>query len=510
MASTSTSLYNVEIEASSLAGLLQYPDTFADFQLINPSDYSEVNRDIFSFISQQLSQTPPASISPVVLSERMKGHGLNDVKGVEGGMSPLAYLEGLQMRIVEKNEVAGLAKEIKRMSVRRQLINKLDDTKKSLVAKPNASFDEMTDVVERELSSVTTSYHRVEVTEMFANLIEVVEERGNKPLTAETVGYLGPFPSINLTIGPLTYPGSYTLVGARTNVGKSSLGWFYQTYLAEKHGLALVHLDEAEMTVEELQWRAVCALSGGVIPYWAVFRGEWRKNKEWTRMIRDDLWPRVRKMTKTGLYYKNVGSMTPNETISFMRRFYHNKIGKNNFALFHHDYIKGKMSENARAQEHQVIGSFVRDQKSLITEEITASIWASVQNNRSGTFGANKKAEDINDDTDVLGLSDRILQQASHGFTMRFKTPEQLAHEHNLFGNLQLSLLKKRQLLGERYDELLKPVKLPNGRFVSNYFNLETKGFSYRDCGSLKHMLKELGDGSVDMMGDKPSAGPPI
>jgi len=508
MASSSTSLYNVEIESHALAALLQYPDTFADFGLVVQSDWSEIHQQLWDVISHQLSQVPVASVSPMVLSERLKGFGITSLKNVD--MNVYDYLEGLRLRFVEKSEANGLARELKRLSVRRGLANRADAIKRELVAKPNLTFDEMTVLVEKELSSVTTQYYKPEVTDMFANLIDVIEDRGNQPLTAESAGYLGPFPSINLTIGPLTYHGSYTVIGARTNVGKSSLGWFYQTYLAEKYQLPLLHLDEAEMTVEELQWRAVCALSGGKIPYWAVFRGEWRKHKEWTRMIRDDLWPRVRKMTQVGLYYKNVGSLSPHETISFMRRFYHNKVGNGRFLLIHHDYLKGKEAGSGRQQEHQVMGSFVGDEKTLITEEILASIWTSVQNNRSGTFGGNKKAEEINDDTDVFGLSDRIIQQSTHGFTMRFKTPAQLAYEKNLFGSLQLSPLKKRQLLGERYKEMLTPVKMPSGQFKANYYNLDTEGFSYRDCGSLRDMMQVLGDGSVDMSGDKAAVPHPI
>lgn len=509
MASSSTSLYNVEIESSCLAVLIQYPDVFADFQLVGPQDFSEINRDVFNVIQQQLNQTPPASVSPMIVSERLKGFGINDIKGADG-LTPFDYLNGLQMRFVEKSEATGLAKELKRYTVRRELIVKMRELERKLVTEPNATFEQMTGVVEKGMSSVTTEYYRPEVTDMFASLIDVVENRGNNPLTQETMGYLGPFPSINLTIGPLTYPSSYTLVGARSGIGKSSLGWFYNTYLAEHHKIPLLHIDTAEMTVEELQWRAVCALSGGKIPYWAVFRGEWRKNKEWTRMIRDDLWPRVRKMTQTGLYYKNVGSMSPKEQISFIKRFYHNKIGKDRFLAIHFDYLKGMEAFNSKAQEHQVIGNFVNDQKTLITEDIKASIWTSVQNNRSGTFGANKKAEEINDDTDVFSLSDRIIQQSTHAFTMRFKTSDQLAKEKNLFGNIQLTPLKKRQLLGERYEEMLIPVKMPNGRFTSNYFNLDAKGFAYRDCGSLKDMMGVLGDGSVDMTNSSASSERPI
>ncbi len=52
----------------------------------------------------------------------------------------------------------------------------------------------------------------------------------------------------------------------------------------------------------------------------------------------------------------------------------------------------------------------------------------------------------------------------------------------------------------------LTPVKMPNGKFASNYFNLETKGFAYWDRGTMKEMIDKLGQGVISLdpeSGDK-------
>ena len=108
MASSSTSLYNVEIESHALAALLQYPDTFADFGLVVQSDWSEIHQQLWDVISHQLSQVPVASVSPMVLSERLKGFGITSLKNVD--MNVYDYLEGLRLRFVEKSEANGLAR----------------------------------------------------------------------------------------------------------------------------------------------------------------------------------------------------------------------------------------------------------------------------------------------------------------------------------------------------------------------------------------------------------------
>lgn len=493
--SPSTALHNVEIEAGCIATILQYPDTYGDFYLIDQGDFSETHRPLWQVLVQQLTQSPPASVAPMVLADKLKGYG-----AVLQGFEPYDYLEALRIKFVQRTDAPGMARELKRLSTRRDLIGKMDTARRELVGKPDATFEDMTKMVEKGLTSVQTEYYKPEVTEVMGGMIEVIEARAAKPLTAEDAGFLGPFPSINSTIGSICYPSAYVVIGARSASGKSSLGWFYQTYLLEKYPQThLLHLDAAEMPYEELCWRAVCCMSEGRIPYWAIYRGEWAKNPAWAKLIRNELWPRAQKMVGR-MSYKNIGMMSPQEQISFIRRYYFNKVGRGNHLLLHYDYLKGMESFN-KTSEYQAIGNFVNAQKALITEEITASIWTSVQNNRMGIVNG-KKVSDVNDSEEAFSLSDRILQMSTHSFSMRFKLPEELAAEMNLFGSIRLSPLKKRQLLGERFQEMITPLKLENGKFANNYFNLDSKAFWYSDKGSLKHMLEVLGKGQVKMDSD--------
>lgn len=494
--SISSNLYQPDVEANALALLLKYGhEIWGEFHLINRFEWSGAHRPLWDIISLQLSSVPQGSLDPLLLSTKLAGAGISSL---EGGFAPFDYLEGLTNRYVEKTQASSYARELKRLRVRRDLLGKLDEAKKELLQSPNASFDEMTGLVEKELSAVTTAYYRPEVKEVWGNLIEVVEERAKNPLKAEDIGFLGPFKSINDTIGPLAYRGAYVCVGARSAVGKSSLGWFHQTYLLERYPqLHLLHLDAAEMTFEELCWRAVCALSNGRLSYREVFTGEWAQNPVHAKLVRGELWPRVMKM-KDRMAFKNVGPMSGTERIAFIRRYYYNKVGRGNHLLIHDDYLKGMEAMNQRTQEHQALGFYVGDQKSLITEEIDASVWTSVQKNQFG-ISSGKKVEEINDAEGTFSLSDRIFQQSTHSFSMRFKVEEELARELDQFGNIRMNLIKKRQLLGPRYMDMLIPVKTDKGRFVSDYYNIFTHNFSYEDRGTFRDMMTLMGKGKVDI-----------
>lgn len=493
--------YNPEIESHFLAVLIQYPTIFGDVSLASEKDFSAVHRPIYSVIRQQLEAMPPAPVSTVILADKLKTYGVAAAK--LGGVEPYDYIWALSVKPIKQDDGVSLLKELKLLTVRRELVEKCQQAERALRDTPAERFEEMVSIVDKTLSSITTEYYTTNDTlNLFTGMEAKIEEEGNTPLTDEQAGFLGPFPSINETIGSMTYRGALVVIGARTETGKSSLSWFYNTHVAEKHKLISLTLDAAEMTPEELQYRQVCALSNGKIPYWALQNRQWRKNEEWVKMIRSDIWPRIQQMERTGVYYKNIGTMTPKDIITYIKRFYYNKVGRGNFLLINFDYLKGMESMNRQQSEHQAIGNFVNDLKCLITEEINASIWTSVQNNRTGI--PTKENQHDAAHSGQMGLSDRIIQQATHGFILQFKTPAEIALEANKFGNLRLTCVKKRRLLGRRFEDMLIPVKTPHG-YTTNYFNLETRGFSYLDKGSLKDMISKIGQGVIEVnaAGDK-------
>jgi hypothetical protein len=484
------SLYNIEVEKNFLAVLLQYPDVWGEVSHVYTTDFSVVNQPIFAVIKQQLDTFPPQSVSTVILAEKLKAYNAN-LEGID----PYVYLDALRLKMVKKEEGLEILKELKRISSRREMIEKLRAAEMALVKKPDIDFDGMIGLVDRTMSSINTEYFKSDTVQIFESLPDLIEERGNNPVDAENMGYMGPFPSINQSIGSLIFPGSYVLIGSRTGGGKSSLGFFYNLYVAEKYGLPILHLDAAEMTVEQLQSRAVCCMSGGRIPLWAVKSGEWRKNKEWVDIIRGDIWPRVKKIR---LHYQNVGSMTPAEVLTFIKRFYYRNVGRGNHLLIHDDYQKGIEALGKNASEHQAVGYKAGAVKTLITDEIIASYWTSVQNNKTGIYNG-KNMSEIQDSEGAMGLSDRLIQQATNAFIMRFKVPEEIARENNKFGNVKFMEVKGRELLGKHFEKSLMPVKLPGGKYAKNYFNLLSHNFHYEDKGDLRQMMEIMGHAAVPL-----------
>lgn len=501
------SLYNPEIECNALSILLRAgPAVWGDFHLNDRMDVSSPHRPLWDVIALQLNATPNGSLDPLLLSTKLAGMGITQM---EGGFEVFAYLEGLTNRFVETSKAGEYARELKRLRVRRDLIVETEATKRKLIESPNASFEEMTNVMEQGLTKVTTAYHQGE---QFENVfgpefVRVHEERCANPIKAEDMGWMGPFPTINRTLGALSAPGLFVTVGARTGNSKSALGFYHNVWLAERHNLPVLLLDCGEMTIARIRDRAVCALSMGRIPLWAVKSGEWGANKEWRTIMHEDIYPRVAKLR---VDFRNIGNLSPKEKVRTIRRYYYQHVGRGNQLLILDDYLKGVEAIGKNSAEHQAVGYYVNDIKDLITTEIQASFWTSVQNNRTGSYQG-KKAADITDSEDQMGLSDRIIQQSDWGFILRFKVPEELAKERGLFGNMKLTPCKTREALGKDYERALRPIKV-GSRFVGNYFHLDNKVFSFAEKGDLKASLEVLGEAAIDMAtpkpeGDKPQTG---
>lgn len=486
------SLYDLEVEKDFLGILLNNPDVWGEIHWIAEKDFSQPHRPFFVVIKQQLENHEKV-LSTVLISERIKSYNI-DLK-----VDAYDYIESLKLRtrLSEKTEILPILKELKRLTVRRELIQKCEEAQKKLREDKSLDAEGMVGVVTNSLTSVNTDFYKSGETEdLMDGTIEMIEERGENE--KEDLGYVGVLPSIDKTIGPLIHPGSFCNISARSGVGKSSLGFFYSSLTAELHeNIYLLWLDAGEMTKEQLQFRATCCLSKGRVPLWALRSGVWRKNKEWVDIIRGDVWPRVRGLIQR-IDYRSVGGLSPKEKVNLMRRHYYRKVPKDGFLCIVDDYLKGMESLNRETKEYQAIGYYASDVKSLVTEEINGGFMTFTQSNRTG-ISKGKKASEIVDNDSVISISDRIKDNCTTNFLMRFKVMEELAKEENKFGNILLKNLKTRDGLGRDFESFIRPIKLSNGQFAEDYFNLDYHNFYFKDKGLYSEMLNRLGQVTVDL-----------
>ena len=278
----------------------------------------------------------------------------------------------------------------------------------------------------------------------------------------------------------------------------TSMGLFYNIHLAMQNSQELLWLDSSEMSVEQLQFRILCILTRGKVPLWCIKSGDWAKNEEWAKLVRAAI-PETKKIK---IYYESTYGLKTNEIIKLIRNFSY-RIGKDKKFLVCLDYLKSMDGDNPYEREWVVLGDFVNDIKNFIQNEVNIPFWTSLQLNRSG-ITTNKKKLEIQDNEGTFGMSDRILQQASHAFLLRHKLLEEIQEENGQFGNMAAIFLKHREL-GREAAVAMRPIKLQDGSYAKNHVNMYNETFFFEDKGLYSDAIQQLKN-KYDLKDKKPKS----
>jgi replicative DNA helicase len=492
-------IFSHELEQHLLAGILKYPDSF--FQISNfiqEDDFRAsdegLNKTIFKILKQCIEAGD--AVDDILIAQRVK-----DLKiSFANKINPTDFIKSLSMRKISESSIVDIAKDLKKFTVRNEILNSALNVANSMKKiSTSSTFDEIIDTADSKYNSRIDLYFRKSQTpeNIFDKMEQIIEERGNNPQTE--FGLMGPHKSINNLYGSLLRPGNITVIVSRSGVGKTTFCLDYCTKVSLKYdNVPVLHFDNGEMSEEEIMMRQCAALSG--VPMHYLETGSWRQNPEFVDKVRK-VWPKVKNMK---LYYYNVAGQSVDQMINTMRRFYFSKVGRGNKMIFSFDYIKTTSEQNSNNLSHwQLVGDMVTKFKNFIQDEIVfedgpvIGMLTSVQSNRLGITN-NRNSENVVDDESIVSLSDQITQFSSHLFSLRKKTIDELAEDPEGFGTHKLICFKNR-FLGEDAQRALNEVELPDGRKKKNYINLELNNFDIKDVGDLKDMVDYQNSSNVSL-----------
>lgn len=486
-------IYDIDLEKKFLATLIQNPGEwltingfFSEKDLFTEDDLT--HSSILTVIKQGVEKGE--DIDSTIVAQRVEQLGFKR----EGDFSTGEYVRSLALRrMASKESVLRLARELKKLSVRRALYQTGQELQKTMKdIGPSASYAEILDRADTVYNKQVNHFEldgNIPV-DLYAQMEALVEERGNNPI--EDFGMTGPFETINKIYGSLVRPGNINVICARSKVGKTSFGLYYCTHLAAMHNTTILHLDNGEMSQEELVFRQCASLSGVKLHY--IETGKWRKNPEMTQKVRS-IWPTVKKL-QGKFYYYCVAGMSPEEMCALAEKFYYNVVGRGNEMTISFDYLKTTGLLTSGKSEWQVVGEMVDGFKQLIQKKILfegkpkIGLFTYVQANRSG-ITKGKNSGTVIDDESVVSLSDRISHLSTHLWYLRKKTPDEIMSEGPQFGTHKLICLVARHLGkdAEGHNERIKV----GDELRDNFINLEFDNFFIKDCGDLRDIVKSKG-----------------
>ena len=492
-------IYNFELEKQLLAGLIKEPDTLSEiFNFIGTSDFYSKQSSLHSTIFRIVKQAIDAGdeVDEIIIAQRVKDVGLS----FEDNLNPSDYIKSLALRKVPKGNTLKTAKELKKYSIRREILESSQDiAKKMKNMPPEASYRSIIDTADNAYNSRINLYEMGnDAPENIYDEMEVIiEERGNNPVTE--FGMMGPHPKVNEIYGSLLRPGNITVIVARSGVGKTNFCMDYSTKVSVKYDVPVLHFDNGEMSKEELIMRQCAALSG--VAMHLLESGKWRRAGQKVVDKVRAVWPVVKNLK---FYYYNVGGMDVDSMVNNLKRFYYSKVGRGKSMVFSFDYIKTTSENYTNKSEWQVVGEMVDTFKKCVQKEILHEgnpiipMITSVQSNRYGITN-NRNSQNIVDDESIVSLSDRITQFCSHMFILRNKTTDEIETEGGRFGTHKLINVKARHL-GSDIAGALEPVSIGDA-LRKNSINLEFNNFNIVERGDLRDIARML-NGEEDLDND--------
>lgn len=491
-------MHSHELEQEVISGILNDPEFYIEISpFIKPQDFvSDLNKTIYSFIESEHNQGN--NISAPILSERIKLSGIS----FEDNISPYDYLSSLNIRCTPKKTALQAAKELAKLSVRRGIKSTAERLSKEMESlDSSASYSDIISIADNIFNSKINSYESSDssLNNIFEIMESVVEGRGNHPITE--FGPPGPHPVLQECYGSLLRPGNITTIVARTGVGKTQFTMDYCIKVSCSTGIPVLHLDNGEMSEEELLMRQCASMSG--VPIRLLETGQWRQaGEEVVNKVRS-VWQKIKSYQ---FYYINVGGIPIDEMIQKIKHFYFSKIGRGNKMILCYDYIKTTSESMKHKTEYQVVGEMLDKLKKLISKDLCTAnpngqdtphvaLMTSVQSNRTGITN-NRRSDSLVEDESIVSLSDRITQFSSHLFSLRQKTMDELAAEEG-FGTHKLTCFKYRHL-GDNVHRAIQPVRVEDGDLKKNYINLNFDNFMITERGDLNDFVESTTSANLD------------
>lgn len=471
-------LYSIQVEKHVLGGLIQHPEVLADIDgfISERSFFAKPHDVIYSCIRSSILNNE--RIDKVLLAQKIKNLGISFKEDID----IFGYIESISFAPIKASAVIQASQELAKLKALRDMEATCEHIKGHLNKATNQPLNQTIVEIDKIYGQTITSFFTDEKdSNMFDDLLEIAEERGNNP--QDEIGFATPFPEFNRLYGGYRKKNLY-IIASRAKSGKSTYLNEIASEMSKMHKMKVLYLD-TEMSSEETKFRAIAAKTG--VPLWYIETGNWRKHPEMVKKIRGKLKDINKDYNVT---HRFVGNKKIEEIISICRRWYLREVGRGGNCMIVFDYIKAVDKLTGNQQEYQLMGDKVDTLKGL-AGELDCPIVTAVQNNRNGITTGRDVSEIIDDESSV-GISDRITWYATYVGILRRRVAEEIQLDTPESGTHKLIELvarfQGRDAAGHQ-DLIFR--EFPDGKkkYVKNFINFEIFNFKVEERGSLKDSI---------------------
>lgn len=472
-------LHSLQIEKHVIGGLIQNQDVIPDIEsFVRERDFvAQPHSTIFSCLLS--SYLKNEKVDKVILAQKIKNLGIS----FKDNINIFDYIDSISFAPITREATIKACQELVKFRALRDIDNTCDQIKAHINKSANQDINTTVSEVDAIYGEKIILFDNNGVpSELFSDIYEMVEERGNSP--KEETGLIGPYPEFNRLYGGLR-GGNIYAIASRGGQGKTTMLNDWANECGRINHVPVLILD-TEMSTEEIKFRTAAANSG--VPLWYLETGNWRKNPSYVEKVRSTL-KNLKKDYKT--FHYHVGNKNVDEVCSIIRRWYLNVVGRGKKAIVVYDYLKltgEKLSQNWA--EHQALGEKV-DKLKRIAVEFDFPLLTAIQLNRSGE-NTNRKAQDVVDDGSAIALSDRLMWFTTYLGIYRRRTDDEMVLDTPESGTHKLIEIKARYQGKDAagHNNFIKRV-FPDGteKYVPNFINFNISNFKVEERGSLKDTI---------------------
>ncbi len=321
-----------------LAGLCQFGnDIFLDISdIITPSSfYNSSNKIIYLCIQHTLNTSKTVDLATLLASaSELKLYDIvKETKEID-------YIKALFAFNVGKDNIKKYAIKLRKLEIIRlgqSLVHKTYNDLQNLNG--TESVDKIVSTIESPIFKFITSLNE-SISEkpenIWSNAKDYLDYLTNNPV--ENIGVPSPYPRFNKSIGGGFRRGNVSLLGARSKVGKTTIGKEIAIHVSLKLRMPCLYLD-TEMSKEDILHKSVASLTGVSID--EIECGKFGKDSTKKNLIYNE----VERIKSPPFYYVRISGKPIEEILSIIKRWIHTEVkkdenGKTNNSLVILDYLK--------------------------------------------------------------------------------------------------------------------------------------------------------------------------
>jgi len=441
---------------------------------LNKTDFhSEQNKVIFQCVSDMLKET---EITNITIDSILTSAKKLNLEKLLSKQQDIEYLKLCQSTSTNLDEIKIFLKKIKTCSIINKLHKKLQNVSKKLST--YTGDEKLTDVISNTEKSifdfVPELLNQNDIVDMSDFIPEYILYLQDNPV--KLVGLPTGFPKYDQAIGGGYRRGTVNIIAARPKVGKSTI-CLNMAHNLSKQDVPVLYLD-TELN-KEIQAVKLTSLVSEVDQA-SIEKGSFSSNE----FDKEQISKSLEKIKKLPFYLINVAGNSVEETLSVMRRWLSQYVGRDENGkikdcLIILDYLKTMdIKEAGRHDEHQFLGDYMTKLQTFAVQ-YDLPILSAVQLNRDGIS---------RQDTASISASDRIVWFCSNMTILKRKTDEDFASGDNKNnGDRKLIVIETR--FGEGMDptnEYINVISNLNiAQFIEGKYNYEVieEDFSVDDLG---------------------------